>query len=86
MLCSVVFLLSLNKDITCALVPQELALQELVPQVQALVPQALVLVPVLVLVPEPLLLSLQAQPVSFLVQMGSLPIQKKKLLTSAPKE
>ena len=81
MLCSVVFLLSLNKDITCALVPQEL-----VPQVQELVPQALVLVLVLVLVPEPLLLSLQAQPVSFLVQMGSLPIQKKKLLTSAPKE
>ena len=73
MLCSVVFLLSLNKDITCALVPQELALQELVPQVQALVP-------------EPLLLSLQAQPVSFLVRMGSLPIQTKKLLTSAPKE
>ena len=58
MRCSAVFLLGFNKDITCALVLQELALQELVPlvlvQAQALqepVPQALVLVP------EPLLLS-----------------------------
>jgi len=56
MRCSAVFLLGFNKDITCALVLQELALQELVPLVlvQALqepVPQALVLVP------EPLLLS-----------------------------
>jgi len=63
-----------------------LALQEPVPQALVLVPQ--VLVPVLVLVPEQeqLLLSSQAQPVSFLVQMGSRPIQTKKLLTSAPKE
>ncbi len=67
--------------------PQELALQELVPQVQALVLVPQVQAPqVQALVPEPLLLSLQAQQVSFLVRMGSLPIQTKKLLTSAPKE
>jgi len=78
--CSVVFLLSaLNRDITCAQALRELqvqvqALQELVPQVQALV-----------LVPEPLLLSLQALRVSFLVQTDSLPKQTKMLLTSAPK-
>jgi hypothetical protein len=51
MRCSAVFLLGFNKDITCALVLQELALQELVQALQVLVPQALVLVP------EPLLLS-----------------------------
>jgi len=78
--CSVVFFLSaLNRDITCAQALRELqvqvqALQELVPQVQALV-----------LVPEPLLLSLQALPVSFLVQTDSQPKQTKMLLTSAPK-
>ncbi len=80
MRCSVVFFLSaLNRDITCAqelreLELQELALQELVPQVQALV-----------LVQALLLLSLQALPVSFLVQTDSQQIQAKKLLTSAPK-
>jgi hypothetical protein len=78
--CSVVFFLSaLNRDITCAQALRELqvqvqALQELVPQVQALV-----------LVPEPLLLSLQALRVSFLVQTDSQPKQTKMLLTSAPK-
>jgi hypothetical protein len=78
--CSVVFFLSdLNRDITCAqelreLALQEQALQELVPQVQALV-----------LVQALLLLSLQALPVSFLVQTDSQQIQAKKLLTSAPK-
>jgi len=45
-----------------------------VPQVQALV-----------LVLALLLLSLQALPVSFLVQTDSQQIQAKKLLTSAPK-
>jgi len=70
MRCSVVFFLSaLNRDITCA---QEL--RELAPQVQALV-----------LVQALLLLSLQALPVSFLVQTDSQQIQAKKLLTSAPK-
>jgi hypothetical protein len=39
----------------------------------------------LVLVPEPLLLSLQALRVSFLVQTDSQPKQTKMLLTSAPK-
>ncbi len=73
--CSVVFFLSaLNRDITCAQELRELALQELVPQVQALV-----------LVQALLLLSLQALPVSFLVQTDSQQIQAKKLLTSAPK-
>jgi hypothetical protein len=73
MRCSVVFFLSaLNRDITCAQELRELALQELVPQ-------ALVLVQAL------LLLSLQALPVSFLVQTDSQQIQAKKLLTSAPK-
>ncbi|MCX5845889.1 MAG: hypothetical protein NTW12_05955 [Deltaproteobacteria bacterium] len=52
MRCSAVFLLGFNKDITCALALPELALLELVPQVQALVLQVLP-----VLVPEPLLLS-----------------------------
>jgi len=55
-LCSVVFLLSPNKDITCAL-----ALQEPVLQVQVLVPQVLQVLQVLqvpqVQVPEPPLLS-----------------------------
>lgn len=75
MRCSVVFFLSaLNRDITCAQELRELALQELVPQVQALV-----------LVQALLLLSLQALPVSFLVQTDSQQIQAKKLLTSAPK-
>ena len=70
MRCSVVFFLSaLNADITCAQALRELALrvqalQELVPQAQALV-----------LVPEPLLLSLQALPVSFLVRTDSQLIQ-----------
>ena len=73
--CSVVFFLSaLNRDITCAQELRELALQELVPQVQALV-----------LVQALLLLSLQALPVSFLVRTDSQQIQAKKLLTSAPK-
>jgi hypothetical protein len=76
--CSVVFSLSdLNRDITCAQALRELALQvqalqELVPQVQALVP-------------EPLLLSLQALLVSFLVRTDSQPTRTKMLLTSAPK-
>ena len=75
MRCSVVFFLSaLNRDITCAQELRELALQELVPQVQALV-----------LVQALLLLSLQALPVSFLVRTDSQQIQAKKLLTSAPK-
>ena len=60
---------SLIRDITFSQ-----ALQELVPQVQALV-----------LVLALLLLSLQALPVSFLVQTDSQQIQAKKLLTSAPK-
>jgi hypothetical protein len=83
--CSVVFFLSaLNRNITCARALRELALRELVPQVlalQELVPQ----VQALVLVPEPLLLSLQALRVSFLVQTDSQPKQTKMLLTSAPK-
>jgi hypothetical protein len=67
----------LNRDITCAQALRELALQvqalqELVPQVQALVP-------------EPLLLSLQALLVSFLVRTDSQPTRTKMLLTSAPK-
>jgi hypothetical protein len=74
--CSVVFFLpDLNRDITFSQ-----ALQELV----ALALQELVL-RVLVLVPEPLLLSLQALPVSFLVQTDSQPTRTKMLLTSAPK-
>jgi len=78
--CSVVFFLSaLNRDITCAQELRELALQELA--LQALVPQ----VQALVLVQALLLLSLQALPVSFLVQTDSQQIQAKKLLTSAPK-
>lgn len=76
MRCSVVFFLpDLNRDITFSQ-----ALQELV----ALALQELVL-RVLVLVPEPLLLSLQALPVSFLVQTDSQPTRTKMLLTSAPK-
>lgn len=71
MRCSVVFFLSdLNRDITCA---QELREQELA--LQELVPQVLAL----------LLLSLQALPVSFLVQTDSQPTRTKMLLTSAPK-
>jgi hypothetical protein len=76
------FLLDLNSDITCAQALRELALQELVRRVQELqelVPQVQELVPV------PLLLSLQALPVSFLVQMDSQPIRTRMLLTSAPK-
>jgi len=83
--CSVVFfLIRSNRDITCAQALRELALQELVPQVQALqelVPQ----VQALVLVPEPLLLSLRALAVSFLVQTDSRPKRTRMLLTSAPK-
>ena len=76
MRCSVVFFLpDLNRDITFSQ-----ALQELV----ALALQELVL-RVLALVLVPLLLSLQALPVSFLVQTDSQQIQAKKLLTSAPK-
>ena len=75
MRCSVVFfLIRSNRDITCAQALRELALQELVPQVQALV-----------LVPEPLLLSLRALAVSFLVQTDSRPKRTRMLLTSAPK-
>ena len=69
---------SLIRDITFSQ-----ALQELV-ELVALALQELVL-RVLVLVLEPLLLSLQALPVSFLVQTDSQQIQAKKLLTSAPK-
>jgi len=73
--CSVVFFLSaLNRDITCAQELREQELRELALQVQALV-----------LVQALLLLSLQALPVSFLVQTDSQQIQAKKLLTSAPK-
>ena len=75
MRCSVVFFLSaLNRDITCAQELREQELRELALQVQALV-----------LVQALLLLSLQALPVSFLVQTDSQQIQAKKLLTSAPK-
>jgi hypothetical protein len=87
--CSVVFFLSdLNRDITCAQALREQALRELVPQVLAL--QELVLrVLALVLVPQVLalllLLSLQAQAVSFLVRTDSQPTRTKMLLTSAPK-
>ena len=79
MRCSVVFFLSdLNRDITCAQALREQALRELVPRVLALVlvPQVLALL---------LLLSLQALPVSFLVQTDSQPTRTKMLLTSAPK-
>ncbi|MGZ6209976.1 MAG: hypothetical protein ACXWL9_07515 [Syntrophales bacterium] len=62
-------------------VPQVLQVLQ-VPQVlQALQVQ----VQALVLVPEPLLLSLQALAVSFLVQTDSQPKLPKMLLTSAPK-
>ncbi len=80
------FLIRSDRDITCALAlrEQELALQELVPQVLAreLVPQVLALVPV----PEPPLLSLRALVVSFLVRTDSQPKRTRMLLTSAPKE
>ena len=81
------FLSDLDRNITCAQALRELALQELVPQELALqepVPQELALA----LVPQVLallLLSLQALPVSFLVQMDSQPTRPKMLLTSAPK-
>jgi hypothetical protein len=89
--CSVVLFLSdlnSNTDITCAQALRELALQELVLRVLAL--QELVLrVLALVLVPQVLalllLLSLQAQAVSFLVRTDSQPTRTKMLLTSAPK-
>ena len=69
------FLIRSNRDITYALALRELALRELVLQELALVP-----------VPEPLLLSLQALAVSFLVQTDSQPKRTRMLLTSAPKE
>ena len=64
------FLIRSNRDITFALALRELVLQEL-----AQVPE-----------PEPLLLSLQALVVSFLVQTDSQPKRTRMLLTSAPKE
>ena len=80
------FCSDLNRNITCAQELREPALQELVPQELALVP----VLQVLALVPVPqvlalLLLSLQALPVSFLVQTDSQPTRPKMLLTSAPK-
>ncbi|HET6460135.1 MAG TPA: hypothetical protein VFG29_05030 [Syntrophales bacterium] len=79
------FLIRSNRDITYALALRELALRELVLQelaLRELVLQELALVPV----PEPLLLSLQALAVSFLVQTDSQPKRTRMLLTSAPKE
>jgi len=78
------FFSDLNKNITCAQELRERALRELVPQERALqepVPQELAPELVLAL----LLLSLQALPVSFLVQTDSRPTRPKMLLTSAPK-
>jgi hypothetical protein len=60
---------------------QELVLQELVPREQELVLQ----VPQ-VQAPEPLLLSSQALPVSFLVWTDSRPTSASELLTSELKE
>ena len=78
------FLSDLDRNITCAQALRELALQELA--LQEPVPQELALAPVLVpQVLALLLLSLQALPVSFLVQMDSQPTRPKMLLTSAPK-
>jgi hypothetical protein len=88
--CSVVFFLSdLNRDITCAQALREQALQELVPQVLALQELVLRVLALRELVPQVLalllLLSLQAQAVSFLVRTDSQPTRTKMLLTSAPK-
>jgi hypothetical protein len=88
--CSVVFFLSdLNRDITCAQALRELALRELVPQVLALQELVLRVLALRELVPQVLalllLLSLQAQAVSFLVRTDSQPTRTKMLLTSAPK-
>ena len=80
------FFSDLKRNITCAQELQELALQEPVPQELAQVPVPRVLAQELV--PQELallLLSLQALPVSFLVQTDSRPTRPKMLLTSAPK-